>query len=143
MASTAIPIDKIIAAIPGKVKTIPIAEIAQSSKSTYNSKAISAIRPKMLYISIISMNTHRSPIAPAMILILSAFSPIVAVCTDEVTSLSSTGSAPPLIRAARLDASSLSKPPPLVISHELELIVLLTVGAEITSLSRTIMIALS
>ena len=143
MASTAIPIDKIIAAIPGKVKTIPIAEIAQSSKSTYNSKAISAIRPKMLYISIISMNTHSRPIAPAMILILSAFSPIVAVCTDEVTSLSSTGSAPPLIRAARLDASSLSKPPPLVISHELELIVLLTVGAEITSLSRTIMIALS
>ena len=68
--------------------------------------------------------------APARILLSSAFSPIDAACTEDSTSLSETGRAPPLMSAASSVAFSLDIPPPLfVISHDSLLIVSSHVGA--------------
>ena len=87
--------------------------------------------------------TIASPMIPALTLLLKASAPIVAVSTDELTSVRVAGSAPPLIRADVCVASSSEKPFGEVISQLLLEIVSFTVGAEIISLSSMIMIALS
>ena len=88
------------------------------------------------------MSTSARPIAPALTLSVRAFAPIVAVWTDELISVRLAGRAPPLISAERPDASVSENPPGLVISHDLELIFSCTVGAEMTSSSRQMTIAL-
>ena len=60
-------------------------------------------------------NTSARPIAPATILLSSAFSPMDADCTEDSTSVRDTGSAPPLMRAASSVAFSLDMPPPLLV----------------------------
>ena len=78
---------------------------------------------------------------PALTDSLRALAPIVAVCTDELISVRLAGRAPPLMRAESDDASVSENPPDLVISHDLELIFSCTTGAEITSSSRLITMA--
>ena len=82
------------------------------------------------------------PIIPAITLLFKALTPIVAVCTDDVISSKEVGSAPPLIRAAVDDASSLGKPLPLVISQLKPDMVDSAVGADIIWSSNIITMAL-
>ena len=77
---------------------------------------------------------------PALTDFTSAFAPIVAVSTEELTSVSDAGSAPPLMRDDVCEASSFEKPPGLVISQLLPFITLLAVGADITLSSSMMMI---
>ena len=111
LASTAIPISRTIPAIPGSVRTAPIADMIHSTRITYRHSAISAKSPSTLYIRIIRIKTSNSPIPPATMLLSSALAPIEAVRTEDSTSVSDTGSAPPRIRAAVSCASVLEYPP--------------------------------
>ena len=88
------------------------------------------------------ISTSPSPIAPALTLSARALAPIVAVCTDELISVRFAGRAPPLMSAESPEASVSENPPGLVISQDLELIFSCTDGAEMTSSSSAITIAL-
>ncbi len=86
--------------------------------------------------------TKTIPMMPALTLLLSASTPIVAVCTDEFISFSEVGRAPPRISAAVEDASSFPNPEPLVISQLRPDIALSHVGADMIWSSSIITIAL-
>ena len=98
LESTAIPMDRMIPAIPGSVRTAPRAAIITRTTRTYSESARSAINPSKPYVISISKNTIARPIIPAFTDFTRAFAPIVAVSTDELTSVKLAGSAPPLIR---------------------------------------------
>ena len=85
--------------------------------------------------------TRPRPMAPATILLFNASAPMVAVSTEELISFSVAGSAPPRIKAEVEEASSSLNPPDLVISQLLEVIFSLTLGAETTSSSSLMTIA--
>ena len=138
--STAIPIERIIPAIPGSVRTAPSEAIATNTIRTYSDRARSAINPSSPYATSIIKKTIARPMIPALTDLTSAFAPIVAVSTDELTSVRDAGSAPPLMRDDVCEASSFEKPPCLVISQLLLFITLFAVGAEITLLSSIMMI---
>ena len=138
--STAIPIERIIPAIPGRVRTAPSAAIAANTTRTYSDSARSAMSPSNPYATSIIRKTIARPMIPALTDLTRALAPMVAVSTEELTSVRDAGSAPPLIRDDVCEASSFEKPPCLVISQLLLFITLFAVGAEITLSSSIMMI---
>ena len=106
-ASTAIPIESTIPAIPGRVSVICKSCKSTSSITTYAIRAKLEASPGILYTTIINKNTMAKPIRPAKREVSSAVSPSFAPTTLERTSLSSRGRAPTLIIEASLSASSM------------------------------------
>ena len=96
--------------------------------------------PSNPYATSIIRKTIARPMIPALTDLTRALAPMVAVSTEELTSVRDAGSAPPLIRDDVCEASSFEKPPCLVISQLLLFITLFAVGAEITLLSSIMMI---
>ena len=79
--------------------------------SIYNARATSATTPMILYLKIIRTNMRSVPMTPASTQFLAAFMPRLGPTISVCTSVSPTGSAPPLMRAARFVASSAVKLP--------------------------------
>ena len=80
LASTAIPMDKTIPAIPGSVSVLPMRAIAATSITMYASNAKFATSPITLYSSTISIKINITPIIPALTLFSNALYPMVASC---------------------------------------------------------------
>ena len=110
-ASTAIPIDRIIPAIPGSVSVMWSVFRKNSSRIVYNVSAIEARNPGTRKMIIIIRKMIPSPIAPAISDVRRASEPSLAPTTWEDSSLRVSGSAPILIVLARFDASSKSSIP--------------------------------
>ena len=132
--------DKMIPAIPGNVRTLPIIAITAIIIITYKSRAIFAAIPIILYPNNIIKNIITIPISPALTLCSNAFNPIFALCTEDVTSSNGAGKAPPRINAASCVALFLLKLP--VISHLPPLITSFTTGLEMILLSKRIIMLL-
>ena len=106
LASTAIPMDRIIPAIPGSVRVTSKAERRINSRPTYNPKARTEASPGIRYTPIIKRATIRNPIAAALRLVAMASWPSFAPTTFERSSSNSRDKEPIRMVAARFSASS-------------------------------------
>ena len=95
LASTAIPIDRIIPAIPGSVSVTSNAFRTTSSRTVYKINAIDDTTPGTLNITHIKIITSARPIAPAIRLVFNASSPSFAPTTFERI-FSSSSESPPI-----------------------------------------------
>ena len=111
LASTAMPILRMIPAIPGRVRVTLNAFNIRSTSSVYITSARLEASPGRKYTKIIKMNTMASPIAPAFRLVLIACSPNWAPTTLERSSSSSSFNPPIRMVDARFSASSYEKFP--------------------------------
>ena len=78
LASTAIPMEMMIPAMPGSVRTVPIDAMMFRISTTYSSSAMSAQKPNPLYMNTMRRRMIARPISPPIMLISKALYPIVA-----------------------------------------------------------------
>ena len=139
LASTAIPMDRIIPAIPGKVKVISNSHSANTVNAEYKINARLAVKPGTRYITIIKSITSTRPMAAAFKLVEMASSPNCAPTTFECSSSNSREREPiRMVEASSSAASKLSIPSICAVPPE---IASFTLGALIVSPSYTIGIA--
>ena len=114
-ASTAIPIDRIIPAIPGKVKVITSLnnDNVMIIKNTYNTSANTLTKPGKKYTATINTATRIKPITAACKQVVIASEPSCAPTTLERNSCNSSFNAPLRMLDARRSASS-AFPIPLI-----------------------------
>ena len=94
LASTAMPIDKMMPAMSGMVSTACIAHRAPKSKNAYTPNAISAKNPASRYQKIIASAISTIATAAARFEATMAWCPNVALTVVSLNTLSLTGSAP-------------------------------------------------
>ena len=126
MASTAIPIPRIIPAIPGSVNVRSYTLTMKRTRVVYIISESVATTPGTLYIAIINIHKSTKPIPAAIRLEWIASCPNCAPTILELTSLSVSGIEPILIYVARLSAASYVSIP--VIEALPPVIAVLTVG---------------
>ena len=134
LASTPIPIDKIIPAIPGSVivkldKNGKNPDIAASDNEVCPSRAMQAIKPGNRYKIKTNMQIIDSAITAAIPIAVRAAEPTVGLIEPKLVVSKANGKAPALIFDASDDASLAVKSP--VIEAVPSVIAVFTVGADI------------
>ena len=106
LASTAIPMDRMIPAIPGRVSVTSKAAKRMMISATYRHRARDAARPGIRYTMIMNTHTIPKPMTPAFKLVEMASCPSFAPTTLERSSSNSREREPIRMGEASLSASS-------------------------------------